>query len=469
LRAQELLADLRLGIAPDWPAECQELARGYDRLPANERPDALRRLHAALGVRGVLFLLGRLDDREANTAWELLRGLKDTDAPARILAACPQPATAGERRAVAWALQMQGKTLAALALAEDQTRRELVEQAVRELRALWEKKDHAALAAAAQEYAKLAPVEARFRYLAAEGLEAGGATNRAAELRAEALTLQPDAEAPHYTAGEMLRELKRDALAALEWQRILDIPPAGDVYDVNAWLQLGQLQARRRQFAEAADLFEKALKAIEGRPGFGLVGASVKEVADQIARWRQLAGQDLLVEVETVVTGGKQAEFDKAFEAGAWVLTLRIEPRDVRLFDLPAASLRYDPATKTIGPFLNGKPCAEPVALALTPQKNRVLARLADCFYLYEVDLTTGAATQKARYELDFKLRVVPGPRLAGWRNLHVTVNGEEQNWARLRTGVVLDHLPATLVVEVTGTDAAGQPATARYEKETGP
>ena len=111
----------------------------------------------------------------------------------------------------------------------------------------------------------------------------------------QALALAPDAEAPHYLAGELLGQLGRRRLAAAEWQRILDIPPADGVYDINAHLRLSALYAASGLFERAATSLEKALdayaKARDAGQGMAIAGGTAESLQMEVNRLRQKAGQ----------------------------------------------------------------------------------------------------------------------------------------------------------------------------------
>src|SRR5207249_4295686 len=78
LRVRSILADLRLGIAPDWPIEMVELVRKYPELGEDARHHAITRLQQTLKERAVPFLLSRIEtgtERETGFALDALRGL----------------------------------------------------------------------------------------------------------------------------------------------------------------------------------------------------------------------------------------------------------------------------------------------------------------------------------------------------------------------------------------------------------
>lgn len=117
--------------------------------------------------------------------------------------------------------------------------------------------------------------------------EAGATVKRA-------LSLNPDKEDAHYTAAEMLLDMGELRLSEKEWKKILEISPADDVYDLNAYMRLGSIYARRQMYAEAVEMLEtgkkkyKKAKEKHGR-SMGMIGADQLDV--NIARYKEMARQ----------------------------------------------------------------------------------------------------------------------------------------------------------------------------------
>jgi tetratricopeptide (TPR) repeat protein len=418
-RAREILADLRLGITPDWPEELATLARGYRQLDAAARPDVLQRLAKELKLQAVPFLLAARAGTERDTVDRLLR--------------------------------------------------DMAEAGIQEMRRALKRNEPAAVLKLAEQYRPLGVTDPRLLYLEAEGLETAGQKAAAEACRQRAANCAPDREEPHYLAAEMLQELRRDQLAAAEWNQILKIPPDGDVYDINAYLRLADLKSKVGQYAGAADLLEKALtlfrKAREsGRGGYGLVGGDEKQIEARVRALRQKAkGEDTLpVEVRGQVKGDRP-RLDDALKNTVATVAIHVEPHGLRLFDLQEAGLAYDPKTQTLCATLNGQRCSAPVKAALE-QPARIAVRQLDCFYIFKVDPQTGQTEKEARFELDYVLRLKAEALPKGWTDLTVQVNDKAYEWAAAQKGIPFDFLPEKLTVIVRGTDADGQPQTLRLQ-----
>jgi tetratricopeptide (TPR) repeat protein len=304
IRARQILADVRLGIHPDWPADLVLLIRHYENLSDQEKQAARQRLVSEVKAQAVPFIVHHLqgaDENEARHLLQMLHGLHAEDAAPKVAKLIPAPKSDAQAAALAWALSKTGKPRKALEVLvgreiEHPARNEAIEAGVQQIIEQLRKRQHTAAAKAAARFAKLAPDDARFLYLQAEAAEAMDQAKEAAELRKRALARQPKAEAPHYAAGELLGKLDRPELAAREWQRILDIPPTEGVYDINAWLRLGAIHKNRKRFGPAADCLEKALAAYQaarqGGHGMGMLGGTVQELQQEINRLRQRAADE---------------------------------------------------------------------------------------------------------------------------------------------------------------------------------
>ena len=418
-RARAILADLRLGITPEWPEEMAALARGYRHLDAAARPDVLQRLVKELKLQAAPFLLA---------------------------------ARAGQERDVA-----------------DRLLREMANTGVQEMRRALKRNEPATVQKLAEQYRPLAMTDPRLPYLEAEALEAAGQQAAAAACRQRATECAPDREEPHYLAAEMLEELRRDQLAMAEWNQILKIPPDDDVYDINAYMRLANLKNKTGQYAAAADLLEKGLTLFRkardaGRGGYGMVGANEKQIETRIRALRQLAkGEDALpVEIHAQVKGDGPLLNDALKDTVATV-SIKVEPHGLRLFDLKEAGLAYDPKAQPLCATLNGQRCGAPVK-AVLKQPARIAVRTLDCYYIFKVDPQTGQAVQEARYELDYELRLKPEALPRGWTDLTVQVNDKTYDLAAAQKGIPFDYLPEKLTVIVRGTDADGQPQTLQLQ-----
>jgi len=280
-RARALLADIRLGINPDWPADLAERARQYRQLDATERQNTLRRMAKELEHGAVPFLLARLEVGDPNE-----------------------------------------RAVARNALAE------IANSRIKLLRAVLRRKDYPAALALARNHAALTAFDSRLLHLEAEAQAGNGNADAAQDCRQRALAAAPDDEAPHYQAAELLRELGRESWAIAEWNQILKIPPADEVYDSNAYLRLADAKVHAGQFAEAAAMLEKALN-ISQRHGYGLTGGGAKTLEKQIRELRRKAkGDDVLPVTLAKTADGYTLRLQPNALPGDWTdLTLEINDK----------------------------------------------------------------------------------------------------------------------------------------------
>jgi tetratricopeptide (TPR) repeat protein len=495
VRARKLLADIRLGVTPDWPADLVLLARHYEQMTdRNERYEAMRRISQTLREKAVPFLVLRMesdDPNESQNALSYFRSYGSDDAYRKFIELVKEPKNAAQTQALAYARMRLGMTLEALeslgtGQIDENTRRQILEAGVRDVQKQLSEGKYGDVSQTAARFAKVAPSEARFLYLQAEALVALDEQEQAEALRKQALALNPDKKAPHYSAGEMLLSLGRRVLSEREWQMILKVPPVGDVYDINAYMRLWPIYEASGLYAQAADALDQGLtlytKAREAGRGMGLTGGSEQDLRRQLEELRQkakdrpspnakvadvLGEEGLHVNIIVLVKDGKAAEMQKQLASVAGTLTLKVEPRDLRLFDVAPASLRYDPEKKLIVPTLNGQPCCEPVPFEIKTEKARVGVNTGDCCYIFEIDATTGKAEKLARYEKDYTVRLTPGIRIKAMTSINVKVNEKALDWTKLLEGVEFDVLPDTLDITLEGTTPKGRRITIRMKIPT--
>ena len=485
VRASQLLADIRLGIGPDWPSEIAVLVRHYTQLESNERRQALERIGQALGAKAVAFLVQRLVSDDANEAQYAFYALQrfGPDEARQVLTMIKEPAGTWPPRAVSWARARLGESLmappfTAVGQQNPPPAREAVEAGIKRLQADLRAHKYAETAAAARELAKAAPDDPRFAYLEAEARTALGKIDEAKTLYERALAMNSDTESPHAAAALMLEDMGRRRLAAQEWEAILKIPPADSVYDVNANLHLGYLYLACGVFDKAgtslksaSDLLAKAREA--GRP-FTLTGGTEDELRMTAQRYlrrvpapgesRTLQIEDELGEdeiglaVEAVVKEGKAEELRRDLAAAEAVLSVDVQPRDLRLFDKAGGALRFDPRAKELAVVVAGVPCGNPVPFnpKAADGNARVAVESIDCYYLYDINVKTGEARPAARYEMDYKVSVKPGPILLAAPEVMVMINGKRYEWAAVQKGVVFDCLPDEWSVVVEAPSQSG-------------
>lgn len=485
LRARDLLADVRLGIGPDWPADIVLLIRHYDNLQEHERSSAIYRI-ASMGPRAVPFLVKRIEAGSRNEAsWALnaLQRQSSDEACQEIIRLIPEPKTDQLARALAWARSQRGQALEGIeALAAKQAvelaRDKAAEEAIEKILAGLEAGKPKDALAAAEALAAKHPDEPRALYLQAEALIPLNRDKEAIALRDKALGLNPDKEPPHYLAAELLARLGRYRLAAREWLKVTEIEPSGGPADANAWLNLAALHTANGLFEPAAQFLEKAIQIIlkaqdqeKARPVATALQSEVNRLRQRAASFPVSAEaaledpippSELQVKLQAVPAEGKPEDLEQALAATAAQFQLAAELPAVPVLDLPSAGVKFDKAAKAILVTLHGEPACDP--LPFVPQGNepRIAIHVPGSTHIYKLDPATGTAERLARFDKSYVLTLVPGLRVSALANPSLRINGRPVEWGKALGGIPLPHLPESFDIIVEGSAPLGKRMTVR-------
>jgi len=267
----------------------------------------------------------------------------------------------------------------------------------------------------------------------------------------------------------MLSELGREDLAEMEWLRILEIPPEGEVYDQNAHLRLGSIYAGRREFARAARAYEASLAAFRaarrGSGAYAMVGGSEEELERKIRSLRELAGEGaqsgLGIEVTIEVSVDEESggiEMLRQFLGDAAVrFSLNVQPYGLRLLEEAPARLAYDPATDEVAVYLNESRCSEPIEIAAEKRTISLAACLLDYCYIFELDTVTGEMERLALFKKDYSISFSLGEALRALTDMTLRINEKEYTAEEVGEGIFFDYLPENLDIKVTGASTNGQ------------
>lgn len=473
-RAQRLLRNLREGIRPDTPPAIAALMRRYPALPRQGKQEALASIASALRIDAIPFFVRRAaaaEEWEGRAIAEQIERLRDTNAWRRVIQLLGAPQGAAQAALLAQACRTAGsleETAAALACESllPQDRAVLAEAALQRLDPQSvEPKKLAELATALGR----SGADARFLYLEASALQKLNRGEEAAQRIARAQAMSPEEEAPHYTAAELLEKLEQPELAIQEWERILAIPPQGDVYDINAWMRLGSLLAEADKPDEAADAYEKGLAAYRKATarrghGMGMIGASEDELERRIQSLRERGRQDgdprfaLEIELESSLKQGKPEDLELARAQRDGSLEVNVQPEGLRLFEeVAAAQLVYDAKSGTANVLLNGSACGKAAPLRVDKPSAFVELRSLDYLYFFEINMETGEARLDCKFELDYVLKVKAPAGFDDWSDVQLRVGDKTCDWAEAGKGIPLDYLPKKLELEISGTAPDGK------------
>jgi len=296
--SRKIAKDVRLGITPDWPAHITLLARYYDRMPQlDRRREVLRRICDRVKEKAVpLLLIAMASDKpaEAECGVNCLKRINTESVCRAIVRLMEEPKNPYQIRALALARARLGQEFDARHVldagpVDESTQKKMVEAGVRQLLEQLAGREYEEVAEYAGRFAKAAAFEPRFLYIQAEALAGLHREDQAAALCRQALALNPEEEAPHEAAAEMLIRLGRRRLAAGEWQAILKTPPEGGLYDIDAHLRLAGAYEASGLFEKAADALAGGLAAYRKARAAGLgVGYTEKKI--RVARWGLIDG-----------------------------------------------------------------------------------------------------------------------------------------------------------------------------------
>ncbi|MFW6164091.1 MAG: hypothetical protein ACODAJ_15090, partial [Planctomycetota bacterium] len=383
VRARDVLAELRSGVRPHWPASTVLLMRHFDRRRQHEKYQALQQIVGSLGHEAVPFLVQKMTDDDnnvANWAFRMVQQMNDPRAWKQVLDLIEKPASDTQARALAWARGQSGQATEAIErLAREQIEKAqpdpAVEKALQDIAAQLDASRTKEALAAAKRLAEKAPEDPRPRYLQADALVALDQDKEALALRKRALELNPESEEPHFLAAELLRRRGHRRLAAREWERILDIQPNDGICDIHAWLSLSLAYADSGLFEQAAQYLEKAqeryatLKA-DGRDA--VVGGTIESLQMEVSRLRQLAARynapddaaptdpippsEIQAALRVEVADGTVEGLRQALDGVATQIRLSVEPLTIDLFQDTSATLRYDRGKQQLVLLLGGEP-----------------------------------------------------------------------------------------------------------------
>lgn len=490
LRAREVLADVRLGIGPEWPADIILLVRHYDNLQEHERSNAIYRI-GALGPKGVPFLIRRMEIGSRNEAAWALNALQQRpitpETALEITRLIGEPKNEHLARALAWARAQRGQALEGIeTLAASQPveakRDKAVEDAIQAaVDKLVAGKATDALAVA-EALAKQHPAELRALYLQAEALAALNRDKDATALREKALALSPEAELPHYLAAELLTKLGRYRLAVKEWQRVTEIEPSGGPCDINALVNLAAIYTTNGLFETAAQHLQSAIQALAKAKDQEKVKPLASALQMEQDRLRQRAASfpapadapiddaippnELEPKLRVIPAQGKPEDLQQAIAATAAQFQIAVALPAIPVLDLSCTTVKYEKDAKRLLILFHDNPACDPLPLEAEGNDTRVALHLPGCTHIYSVNAASGAAERLARFEKSYILTLKPGLKVSNLANPAVRINGRPYEWDKLLAGVPLSHLPERFEVIVEGSTPLGRRITARASFE---
>jgi len=491
LRARAILASLPRTIGgAAWPETSRKARVEYERKTPTERLQMLNSIFN-LGETGELapFLLSLLrgPDKEAQAALNALTRVPSAPAGQMALKLLAAPQNDSERRARAWALARVGAHLESyrllvglkVAIAPAPQADAAVASVRKHLRGGQRVKGFAEYLDARKAF----PADARFLYLEAEAMAGMGKLGEAEKLRADALAMLPKDDAAYAVAGRMLSEMGLRRAAVPEWRALLALAPKQSVWGVYARMYLIGDLAEGGAFKEAGDLLAETLELLismrDTGNAMGILGVEIPSVEAHVAELHALGekfplpaggvvdalpADEVKTEMSVAVKDAKLDAYRRALNDAGIMLRLQNPSPTLRPMDIPGIGLRYDVAAKQLALSISEMPCSKPVAWTPRGKSATVVVFDEDHCHVFSVNGATGAVKKLARYDVDTKLRIVPGKQLAACTDHTARLNGMPVKWGELLAGKTFDTPPTSLHLTVTATTPAGPRVTSQFD-----
>ncbi|MDA3873303.1 MAG: tetratricopeptide repeat protein [Kiritimatiellae bacterium] len=480
LRSQKLFPMLKMGIRPEWPEALRERGLKSEEMTENELQAFMKELLDQRGVEAYPYLIVQTRGPAEKEALDLLMSqLNEPAGVERILALLTEPATEGQSTLLMEAYLVSDLPDAiqrALKLPHltETTKKKLINKSVEQLLGFLREKAYNSLRDQASLYASLAPGTARLLYLQAAGEAFLGKPEVASGLIKLAQSLDPEDEVPHYHAGLLLQKMGQHALAGVEWTRVLEIPPKDDVYDINAYLHLGEIHEKLGDPEKAAVALEHALRlylqAKENGQSMGLVGSDETGLKARIHELRSQGvenrmGEDpIRTSLMVNIANNRVEAYKEAVKKTAMQMNIDVQPYGLRLFEKAPAKLVYDMDTKQLDVFLNDRSMNKGVRLDVEAGTHTFLIRSLDMHYIYEVNTQTGETEKKDSFDVDFLLVIQPNETVRALKDSKLMLDGKAMTWETLEKGILYDFLPENVSFTLEVLNEEGQKVKANFD-----
>ncbi|NOY75008.1 MAG: hypothetical protein GXP32_04365 [Kiritimatiellaeota bacterium] len=486
LRAKAILNDIKLGINPHWPEDIRRGTRGFEKLDSAEKKELIERLLANSEKEAVPFLLNLVekgDSRNAEIATKALLKMQDKKTLWKTVLSRKKKALNNHQiRLFAEAAKWSGgfsDVLKALKFKnlDGGVKRGLIASRIAILQEYLDDEEFDKVDEEAGKLAETAPDNAVVLYIHADALLKLKRTKEADTLNKKALLLNPGSEEAHYAAGTFLTDSGKFKLGEKEWKKILEIPPAGDVYDMNAYLRLANIYSQSKLYKKALKAMETGLEQYQkgkekhGR-SMGMIEAKSVDKKLAYLRWKakkfgDAPGMEIKdippgktyvnINVNVIMKKGTRENMKNGMKNALVTLNLNIQPYGIGLLKKNILTMRYDKKKKQFAVLLNNSPCAVKNNIVFKDETANIAVIDLDVCNIYRVDRDTGEAELRESYEKDYKLTVSKGNRIRLWKKAEISLNNKKHTWKELAKGIHYDFLPEKLNVKLKGISPSGK------------
>jgi tetratricopeptide (TPR) repeat protein len=308
-RVAVLLRQITSGLRPGWPQDLQRQVENMRNLTEAGRRAVYARFEEQGGEEEVSFLLARLRFVDKDLAEERLKVLVAGGEAAQQLVVerlrdLRNETEPGVFAAVALVTKRIEDLVDALAInaLSDADREALVRAGVEVLIGLYGERDFTAMRKHAGLLIAVAPDDTRIQLLKSVAVGHLGEQEAATSMLERAIRENRENETLLYRDAELMMEINHLEIAMALWGEILEMPPKGGYYDVQAYLRFGEAYQRRDEPAKAAISFQMGLDAWRELPAkqqrTSLRNSSEKELEERIEQLTARAAEQEKVPLE---------------------------------------------------------------------------------------------------------------------------------------------------------------------------
>jgi tetratricopeptide (TPR) repeat protein len=501
MRAKEILKDIKLGIRPSWPEKMVKKVRGFSKLKTDDRKKLIAEIVEISEREAMPFLFTLLEKNsgdESGLALQVLLSFKEKKTLwNQTIKVFSENVPSNKYQAELYAkagigtgdFEVIRKSLKSSHIPRH-IKNEIVKNQVAVLDEMLNKENYTKAAKRAEELSESLPDNAKILYIQADALSRLQRDDQAREIEEKALSLNPETEGPHYTAGEYLTNAGKMSLAVKEWEKILEIPPVDGVYDINAYLRLSDIYAKNKMYKKALEFLEKGVKKYriakeKHGSGMGMLGEDKldQKIAYLKKKAREEGNAGIVVSdkppkkknyvkfnLNLSEKKGKYDEMVKELKNVQGSMAFTAQPYGIGLLKKKIVKMKYDSEKDEFAVTLNNSPCAKPQKLGIKDKADsaKIAVFELDTCNIYEITPETEKVELLKSYDKEYKLKILKGGLISNWKDTVIKCNGKEYSWEELEIGLPFDYLPEKMNIEITGTTPSGKNEEVKFSVDSG-